>query len=226
VTGERGLRTVSIAVKRTARLALLGPQEPGIRELWYVLHGYGQLAAPFLENFRAIDDGTRLIVAPEALSRFYEGDAQARLHKDARVGASWMTREDRLTEIDDQVRYLDAVYSEVLTAINAPQARVRVLGFSQGTGTAARWLAYGTVRAERLILWGGEIPPDLDLAAHRGRFAGLDLTLVAGTRDQFITPKILSRVTQRLEQHAIPFHVVTFEGGHEVDEGVLRQLVG
>ena len=71
------------------------PEDSAARELWYVLHGYGQLAAPFLEEFRAIDDGTRLIVAPEALSRFYEGDAQARLHKDASVGASWMTREDR-----------------------------------------------------------------------------------------------------------------------------------
>ena len=78
-----------------------------MRELWYVLHGYGQLAAPFLDDFRAIDDGTRLIVAPEALSRFYEGDVQARLHKDAKVGASWMTREDRDAEIADYVAYLD-----------------------------------------------------------------------------------------------------------------------
>jgi len=220
------IRENHIAIPRTARYYTMGEPGAGIAEVWFALHGYGQLAGRFVRDLAALDDGSRLIVAPEALSRFYLGGVGERPASERTVGASWMTREDRLTEIDDQVRYLDAVYSEVLTAINAPQARVRVLGFSQGTGTAARWLAYGTVRAERLILWGGEIPPDLDLAAHRGRFAGLDLTLVAGTRDQFITPKILSRVTQRLEQHAIPFHVVTFEGGHEVDEGVLRQLVG
>ena len=63
-------RSEAIAVRRTARLALLGPEGPAVRELWYVMHGYGQLAAPFIESFRAVDDGTRLIMAPEAHSRF------------------------------------------------------------------------------------------------------------------------------------------------------------
>ena len=109
MSDDRALRCdLPLAVRRTARVAVLGPEGPGVRELWYVLHGYGQLAAPFLEEFRAIDDGTRLIVAPEALSRFYEGDAKSRLHKDARVGASWMTREDREAEIADYLGYLDS----------------------------------------------------------------------------------------------------------------------
>jgi predicted esterase len=82
------------------------------------------------------------------------------------------------------------------------------------------------VRAARLILWGGDIPPDLDLSAARERFAQLDLTLVAGTGDQFITGKILERERQRLEAHAIPFRVVRFAGGHEIDPATLRQVVG
>ena len=64
MSDEHGIRSRAITVKRTARLALLGPEGSAVREVWYVLHGYGQLAAPFLENFRAIDDGTRLIVSP------------------------------------------------------------------------------------------------------------------------------------------------------------------
>ena len=114
----------------------------------------------------------------------------------------------------------------VLAGMDRSRTRVCVLGFSQGAAAAARWLGYGSVRAERLILWGGEIPPDLPPGTQRERFARLDLTLVAGTRDQFITSKILERERQQLEAHAIPFQVVRYEGGHEIDEAVLRQLAG
>jgi predicted esterase len=211
-------------IPRTARYYTLGEPGSGVREVWFALHGYGQLAGPFLRELAALDDGSRLIVAPEALSRFYLGGVSERPAVERAVGASWMTREDRLAEIDDQVRYLDTVYTEVLEGLD--RARVCVLGFSQGAAAAARWLRFGTARAGRLILWGGEVPPDLDLSAVRDRFAGLDLTLVVGTRDQFVTGKILDRETQRLEADAIPFHLVTFEGGHEIDETVLRQIAG
>jgi predicted esterase len=219
-------REYHIAIPRTARYYTLGQPGPGIAEVWFALHGYGQLAGRFVHELAPLDDGSRLIVAPEALSRFYLGEVSHRPASERRVGASWMTREDRLAEIDDQVRYLDAVYGEVLQGIDRSRARVCIFGYSQGAAAAARWLARGTARAERLILWGGEVPPDLDLAVGRERFTGLDLTLVAGTQDQFITTKILDRETQRLDAHAIPFHLITFEGGHEIDEAVLRRVAG
>ncbi len=61
----------SLVVPRTARYYTLGPTHGFPRELWFVCHGYGQLAERFLRQFAPLDDGTRLIVAPEALSRFY-----------------------------------------------------------------------------------------------------------------------------------------------------------
>jgi predicted esterase len=137
-----------------------------------------------------------------------------------------MTREDRLAEIGDYVRYCDAVYAHVLQGLDRGRVRVGLFGFSQGTATVCRWLAQGAARADRLILWGGEIPPDLDLSAARERFSGLELTLVAGRRDQFITSKILERDQARLEAHGIPFRAVTFDGGHEIDQEVLGQVVG
>ena len=131
----RAVRTVSIAVTRSARLAMLGPEGPGVRELWYVLHGYGQLATPFLGDFRAIDDGSRLIVAPEALSRFYEGDVQTRLHRDAKVGASWMTREDRESEIADYIAYLDTAHEAILTRLGGANHAPEVTGEMEEEGT-------------------------------------------------------------------------------------------
>jgi predicted esterase len=207
-----------LGVRRTARYFTLGPAAAGAREVWIVLHGYGQLAARFLRHFATLDDGARCLVAPEGLSRFY-----AEAGRNDKIGASWMTREDRLVEIDDYIRYLDALYDEV-TIGTAGGERVTVLGFSQGTATAARWLAQGNARAGRLILWGGEVPPDLDLAAARDRWRNTDLTLVVGSEDSYITPKVLARDEQRLRAHGIAFRVERFDGGHEIVPDVLGRV--
>jgi predicted esterase len=204
-----------LSVPRTARFFTLG-NEATPTELWFVLHGYGQLAARFIRHFEPLDDGSRLVVAPEGLSRFY---IEAN-HAD-KIGASWMTQEDRLVEIADYVRYLDAVYAAVGGA-TAP--RVVVFGFSQGTATAARWLATGTARADRLILWGGEVPPDLDLAAARARWPETGVTLVAGNTDPFITAKVLARDEARLRENGIVYQVERFEGGHELVPDVVRRI--
>ena len=199
-----------LTVARTARYFTLGT--PG-RDVWFVLHGYGQLAARFLTRFEPIDDGTRLIVAPEGLSRFYLTEAATEM----RVGAAWMTKEDRLAEIDDYVRYLDAVYDAVSPF---PTAKVTLLGFSQGSATACRWLTMGKARLDRLIVWGGELPPELEVAnlqAHRP-------ILVYGTRDEYFTPKIVSATEARLREHGVAYDLVPFEGGHEIDPGVLKNV--
>jgi len=210
-----------VTVPRSTRYHTLG--RPG-REVWFVLHGYGQLAERFLTEFGPLDDGTRLIVAPEALSRFYVD----RAHRV--VGASWMTREDRRAEIDDYVRYLDAVYQDVMAGSGAslPRGAVHVLGFSQGAAAAARWLALGGARAQRLLLWGGEVPPDVDLdnGALAARLAHLRLTFIAGRQDDYITDKILERDGERLRRAGVPFSVVRFEGGHVIDQRVLREIAG
>ena len=205
-----------LSVPRTARFFTLGNEAAPI-ELWFVLHGYGQLAARFIRHFEPLDDGSRLVVAPEGLSRFY-----IEANRPEKIGASWMTREDRLAEIADYVRYLDAVYAAVG---GATRPRVVVLGFSQGTATAARWLATGSARADRLILWGGEVPPDLDLAAARARWSETGLTFVAGSADPFITAKVLARDEARLREHGVAYQVERFEGGHEIVPDVLRQIV-
>ena len=200
------------SASRSARYYTLG--SPGqATDLWFVCHGYGQLASRFLERFRPIEAERRCIVAPEGLSRFYLTESPT----ERRVGASWMTREDRLHEIDDYVRYLDGVYTKVVPRA----ARLTALGFSQGTATVCRWAALGSSRIDRLIVWGGEVPPDLDLK----RLRVPNLTLVYGTRDEFFTPKIIAATESRLREHGIGCELVPFEGGHEIDEATLRRLI-
>lgn len=219
------MREHHLAVSRTARYFSLGDPARA-REAWVVCHGYGQLAARFLERFRPLDDGTRYLVAPEGLSRFYLSDHPA----ERRVGASWMTREDRLREIDDYVAYLDALVRE-LRGPGSPGGPLPLtaLGFSQGSATVCRWVAMRneeTAPPVRLIVWGGEIPPDLDLAAEpaAGRLRQSRLTLVYGRDDGFFPPKIVAATEERLRAHAIPFALVPFAGGHEIREAVLRDI--
>jgi predicted esterase len=220
------METESIMVQRTARVATFGSSSANVRELWYVLHGYGGLATDFLGDFSAIDDGTRLVVAPEALSRFYEEDAMTRVRKqnaNAKVGASWMTKEERDSEIEDYVSYLDAVH-RVMRPRAGESAKVTVLGFSQGAAAASRWVARGGVDAARLVIWGSSIAPELDIASPGTALRKPETVFVIGGKDIFATPKIVEKELARLRTAKFPFRFMSFDGGHRIDDDTLRAL--
>jgi predicted esterase len=216
-----GITEHHLPVTRTARYYTCGVAHA--REAWFVCHGYGQLAQYFLRRFETLDDGTRLLVAPEALSRFYLGDPGGS-HANARVGATWMTREDRLREIDDYVGYLDAVHGEVVAAGVPLEARVVVLGFSQGVATACRWAVLGRARVDALVLWAERMPPDLDLTRAADRLRSTRILLVAGTADPSLPPSALEDERALLARHGIRSEAVTFAGGHELDSDTLRRI--
>jgi predicted esterase len=205
---------------RSARYYTLGESVRAPSSLWLVLHGYGQLAERFLAKLAALDDGSRLIVAPEGLSRFYV-DA---ITEHRKVGASWMTREDRLNEIEDYVAYLDAVHDAVVRASGAADAKLTVLGFSQGAATAARWAAAGHGRVDRLILWAGVLPPELTAPDAASRLRATRLALVLGDRDPLSQSEPLAPQRAALERAGVPYEILSFEGGHEIDGAMLRRL--
>ena len=90
-----------ILVTKTARYFTLGELNENTRELWFVLHGYAQLASDFIQDFEGLDNGTRFIVAPEGLNKFYARGFGGK------PAASWMTSEDRENEIIDYINYLN-----------------------------------------------------------------------------------------------------------------------
>jgi predicted esterase len=215
-----------IAVTRTARYYTLGANVMAPREIWFACHGYGQLAGYFARHFESLDDGTRLIVVPEALSRFYFGEARGQHGADAMVGATWMTREDREREIEDHVRYLDALYLAVRRERGRARARVVVLGFSQGVATVCRWLTRGSARADRLVLWAGRMPADLFPLPAESPLRSLSLTMVVGSGDDYVPPLAASEQEALLRSEKLAFEMCRFDGGHTMDEGMLRQLAG
>lgn len=216
-----------LTVKRTARYCTLGDVVAPVGDLWVVCHGFAQLARAFIEEFRPISRPGRLIVAPEALNRFYLNREGGRAGASARVGATWMTREDRLAEIDDYVRYLDDLYRDVTERRARDGVRVTALGFSQGTATVARWLVHGTARIDRLVLWAGLLPPELDPAGPpRDRFASTELILVRGRRDEMLDAQQLATQRESLEKAGARVTVLEFEGGHRLDRHTLVRLSG
>ncbi len=207
-----GITVHDLEVSRTARVAVLG--DPGADEVWLVLHGYGQLAARFLQEFLPVARPGRLIVAPEALSRFYTS------RKPDRVGATWMTREARDSEIRDYLGYLDRVVDRFVGAA----ARVEVHGFSQGTATATRWVQHAARPIGRMVLWGGEIAAEVDPGEIRRRQPDMRWDLCVGRGDQLITEEAVSRETSRLDSAGVPYRLHRFDGGHQVHAATLGRL--
>lgn len=205
-----------------ARYFTLG-DETRARQVWFVLHGYGQLAKYFIKKFSILNKHNIFIVAPEGLSRFYLEDVTRRAQSgNQRVGASWMTREDRLSDINNYLNFLESVYRKEVDGLNLP---VTVLGFSQGAATASRWVTTGTVRFDRLILWGGVFPTDLDLPSGKQALKNKQIIFVNGTEDPFLKQQGTAEIQPMLEKIDVHPHVIQYTGGHDIDESTLLQLV-
>lgn len=213
------METHRLVVPRSARYATLGRFDGRVRDVWIACHGFGQLATEFLQTMASVADPTRLLVAPEALSRFYHEDHE-------RVGASWMTREDRVSEMEDYVRYLDLLHENVFQLIDRPTTTLRLLGFSQGAATAARWAVRGAAKIDHLILWGSALPPELEDQTSLGALTRMRVTLVRGSRDGVLAYEAWNAQQERLRRLGVAYDVLTFDGGHRLDDDTLRALAG
>lgn len=209
------------------------------KEVWFVLHGYRQLAARFIRRFGALPGvgRWRAVVAPEALSRFYIEEEVGPHGPESRVGASWMTRADRDHEIEDYVEYLDRVASAVLPgADSSPTAgrrpatesvvaagpRVVVFGFSQGAETASRWVARGRVRPDELVLWGGGVAVDLEPQPAAEAFRRVAIVHVVGSDDRWGGNRAGESERQLGELGLAPRRI-GYTGGHRIPPAVLRE---
>lgn len=200
-------------VHKTARYYTVGQLNEETSEVWVVLHGYGQLARYFIKNFEPIFANHRFIIAPEALSRFYL-DAQY-----DRVGASWMTKENRLTEISDYNSYLENLISGLLVA--APSVTINVLGFSQGAATMWRWLNHTHLKIDNAIIWAGMIPAEYQKLDNRHPFR---LIAVVGKNDPYITPERKNTFQQLITDSGKEWSLIEFEGGHNIQEDALLRV--
>ena len=135
-----------------------------------------------------------------------------------------MTREDRDAEIADQVTYLDLVTRKIFVGRSRASTRFVALGFSQGTTAVCRWAARTDRHPDRIILWGGGVPAELLDGAPRAGLARASLTIVVGMHDPIAGADRVQRHRQELDAARLPYRFVTFDGGHEINGGVLHEL--
>ena len=202
-------------ITKTCRYHQLG-NNSHCDEIWIVCHGYRQLSRYFIKNFIEFSDLTNVcVIAPEGLHRFYiEGYS-------GNVGSSWMTKEAREDDIKDYVNYLDLLIKYVLES-NTNNPRINVLGFSQGSATAARWCALGKVKQQNLILWSGAFPPDLDFASCLNDIG--KCMMVIGEDDEFISKKMALEHQSFLDVNQVQYSYHLFKGGHEIPHDTLMTV--
>jgi predicted esterase len=204
-----------------ARYYKLGQITSKTKAIWFVMHGYGQLAQYFIQKFKTLESKDICVIAPEGLSRFYLEQLENAGRKNNRVGASWMTRENRLTDISNYLQFLDSVYEKEVTD---ESTEVVVLGFSQGSATASRWVADGRIKFDRLILWAGVFPPDMDFNNASAVLKNKKVSLVYGTQDQFITDERFAEMELVTARLGTTIDKIAFNGGHEIDEATLNNI--
>jgi predicted esterase len=206
-----------LKVERTAHYFTIGEASKNIERLIIACHGQGQRSQYFIRRFDVLDDGKTLVIAPEALSRYYLKNFGGE------VGASWMTSADRLDEIADYANYLQQLLEKYLPLLNE-HVNITLFGFSQGGATIFRWAMEKFPPVDRFILFASMLPEDLDYRPHLDYFNNKQLIWTYGTADQFLTDERLEFNRRVFEKNNLNFEERTFEGKHEVKREVLQKL--
>lgn len=206
-----------IVVNRTARFFTEGTLGENTKRIWLVVHGFGYLAADFLKSFEELFTEDDFFIAPEALNHFY-----LKAGRD-KVGATWMTREDRLNEIKDYCNYLDDLYA-LFELERYPQAEIIALGFSQGASTVTRWASHTDFKIDKLVVYAGEVAPELLPLAPHSHLLKSENYFVFGNNDEYFSLELLEQMNEAYE--ALRLTTVRFEGKHEINIDALRKIVG
>lgn len=211
------MKSHTILFEKTARYFTLGEPNKQVKYFWMVCHGYGQLASKIIYKFDDLDFSENFILAPEALSRFYWNRSAPEP-----VGASWMTKKDRLEEIADYTRFIKKLYDEYVTQMSE-DVKIILFGFSQGCATQIRWLMREFPNFDYLVLWAGLLPEDLDYIPHTDYFSNKKLHWICGTEDQFLNEERINWHHQFMEEQKLNFTTTMFEGKHKIERPVLLE---
>ncbi|MFT4522214.1 MAG: putative esterase [Bacteroidia bacterium] len=199
---------------KTARYFTLGDLQSS-NEHWYVLHGYGHDAARFIAKFEPHVSKNRAFIAPEGMHRFYTNG------NSGNVGASWMTKEDRASDIHDYLRFLDGLANALSSG-----KTIHVLGFSQGAATASRWVVHAKQAFKALVLWAGMLPPDLNIPHESLLLKKVEITVVYDPNDPYRTDDMWDKTSQFLLDNNLKYKLIEYTGGHKIMPEPLKDLLG
>jgi predicted esterase len=183
--------------------------------IWIVLHGYSQLPEFFIRKFQQLDPEKNFIVAPEGIHRFYKKGTSGR------VGASWMTKEARLDDIEDNHNYLNQLATQLLKTKSYKQRFL--LGFSQGGATASRWHNTGNFNAHNFILWASVFPNDISIDEGKSGMLKSNNYFAIGKFDPFFKGKI-EEIKSFFNDQSFSTKIKIFEGEHDIESDTLLEI--
>ena len=197
----------SVSFQSSGRYAILGNLDESTQHILIAFHGQGQLAKYFIQKFKGLQELGITVIAPEGLHNYYLKGFSGR------VGASWMTSENRLMAIDNYIGFLNSIYADVISKTSL-DVKIHLLGFSQGAATVSRWVEQTSFNFEQVILWGGALSPDLDKGQINRRMSGKRLQQVIGKSDPFIDSKKIEESKLLIENYGLLADFTYYDGVH------------
>ena len=209
----------TLQIEKKARYFQLGNPGNDTSIVWVVLHGYGMLSEFFIQKFKKLENKNTLILAPEALNRFYIDTNYGR------VGASWMTKDERQDDIKENIKYLNSLMDQIIKDIGHNRFKINVLGFSQGGATACRWLFKSKLKFENLIMWAGDIPKDTLTEDNRLKWNDMNTHLVMGKKDELINEEMKAKFLKLVTDYKLDYKLTLYDGDHRIYPDVLMELI-
>ncbi|MFD2550754.1 alpha/beta hydrolase [Bizionia sediminis] len=206
-----------ISYNTTNSYSTLNALTAATKNVWLVCHGMGYLSRYFLKYFKTLPASENYIIAPQAPSKYY-------IKTDFKhVGACWLTKENTVTDTDNLMRYLDAIFKKEALP---DSTNLIVLGYSQGVSIAMRYLAKRQKTCAQLILHSGGIPKELTAADFLYLPKTTSVTLVYGTDDPYLTDARIAHETERARTlFGKRLKILPFEGKHIVNTAIINSLV-
>jgi predicted esterase len=164
---------------------------PATRTIWICFHGLGYLATFFKKYFEGLDKKDNYVIVPQAPSKFYQGK------QFKHVGASWLTRVDTAQEMQNNLNYLHEVLKN--EGIEG-DARIVLLGYSQGVSIATRFLKSYAHRIKALIMHSGSIPQELTEQDGNSFQKKCDRFIhISGTQDEYSNDEVVKREMEKIK---------------------------
>lgn len=186
------------------------------KTVWIVFHGMGYLSKYFINYFSELNTDENYIIAPQAPSKYYQDK------KFKHVGASWLTRENTITETENILNYIDAVVEkEILESV----PNLIIMGYSQGVSIATRWVASRNIQCKTLLLHSGAIPNELQPSDFKFLNPYAKVIYIYGNKDQYITEA--KKTEEYLKSNKLfkdRLSIEVFEGSHEVSKKFLLKV--
>ena len=209
------MNSSEIEIPITSRYFTHGTLASSVKHIWIVCHGYGQLAQYFIKKFEGLNPEEHYVIAPEGMNRFYlEGFS-------GRVGATWMTKEDRETDILNYCKQLNAILNSIPKA-HLEKCSLNLFGFSQGTATISRWMEQEQVKCTNLLLWAGKLAHEIDLKAFNSLFKKGYYFI--GNEDQFSSVERVKQYVDSMRDQDVEYSLFPYDGQHAVDSQLLEKI--